>query len=177
MRGSFRLRGVHVLAGVLAFFGVVIAANAVMVTLALRTFSGLEAERAYSRGNAFNDVLAARRAQAARGWTAELGQSFTPTRWTTRRGKTLAAEGAARITLAIRDAQGKPVSGLLLSGRLARPATSAGDIALVFAPEPGAPGLYAAEVATLPSGHWILTARAPFPDGAPFETQTRLWMG
>jgi nitrogen fixation protein FixH len=50
-----------------AFLGI-IAVNATMVTLAVRTFSGIETPKHYVAGLAYNQTLDAARAQAALGW-------------------------------------------------------------------------------------------------------------
>ena len=49
-----------------AGFVVVVAVNAVMLTLALGTFNGLSTDGAYDRGLAYNQTLAAEAAQQAR---------------------------------------------------------------------------------------------------------------
>ncbi|MBK8176722.1 MAG: FixH family protein [Rhodospirillales bacterium] len=55
---------------------IVIAVNAVMMTLAIGTFPGLETEDAYRKGIEYNQTIAAARAQDARGWHLDL--HFTP---------------------------------------------------------------------------------------------------
>ena len=44
-----------------AFFGVVLAANAAMVVIALASWPGLETQQAYQRGLAYDDALPGRR--------------------------------------------------------------------------------------------------------------------
>ena len=55
---GFRIRGWHVLAAMCAFFGVIIAVNAVFMTAALRTFPGEVSITPYEDGLAFNRQLA-----------------------------------------------------------------------------------------------------------------------
>jgi len=55
-----------------AFFGVVAAMDAFMVTSALRTHSGLVTDHAYEKGLAYNEVVKASNAQEKLGWKGEL---------------------------------------------------------------------------------------------------------
>jgi nitrogen fixation protein FixH len=51
-----------------AFFGFIAAVNAVMVTLAIRTHSGVVTEHPYEKGLAYNQVVDAENKQEALGW-------------------------------------------------------------------------------------------------------------
>lgn len=51
-----------------AFFGVIAAVNAVMVTLAIRTHSGIVTEHPYEKGLSYNQVVEAEQKQATLGW-------------------------------------------------------------------------------------------------------------
>ena len=55
-----------------AFFGLIAAVNAGMVTLALRTHSGLVTEHPYEKGLAYNKVVSAQLAQEKLGWKASI---------------------------------------------------------------------------------------------------------
>lgn len=55
-----------------AFFGFIAAVNAVMMTLAIRTHSGVVTDHAYEKGLAYNQVVAAEKAQRELGWMGEL---------------------------------------------------------------------------------------------------------
>lgn len=50
------------------FFGFVAAVNAVMMTLAIRTHSGLVTDHPYEKGLAYNQVVQAEKEQEALGW-------------------------------------------------------------------------------------------------------------
>lgn len=54
--------------------GVVVAVNAVLITQAIGTFTGVTTGRAYDRGRAYNDVLAEAARQEALGWTVAVSQ-------------------------------------------------------------------------------------------------------
>jgi nitrogen fixation protein FixH len=68
-----------------AFFGFVALVNAGMVTMALRTHSGLVTDHPYEKGLAYNQVVEAKKKQEALGWkgvielrhSRESGNSFT----------------------------------------------------------------------------------------------------
>ena len=147
---GFRIKGWHVLAAVVGFFGVVIAADAAFLVMAYKTFPGEVSTTPYEDGLAYNRAAEERRAQAALGWSA--------TAETTLGG----------VTVQITDRNGEPVAGLPLQGRLRRPATEAGGITLKFAE--AAPGRYVAD-ARPGSGAWDLLVSAP---KAPFKAERRL---
>lgn len=54
------------------FFVVIAAVNAVMVTLAVRTHSGVVTDHPYEKGLAYNKVIAAEEAQEKLGWKGTL---------------------------------------------------------------------------------------------------------
>jgi nitrogen fixation protein FixH len=56
-----------------AFFGVVIAVNLLMATLATRTFGGTVVENSYVASQRYNGWLAAARRQEALGWSIKPG--------------------------------------------------------------------------------------------------------
>ncbi|ESY87148.1 FixH family protein, partial [Mesorhizobium sp. LNHC229A00] len=61
--------GRHMLAIIPAFFGVVIAVNLTMATLANTSWTGLVVENTYVASQQFNRKAEEGRAQAALGWT------------------------------------------------------------------------------------------------------------
>lgn len=69
--GGRPLTGRMVLIMLLAFFGVVIAVNLVMVRFAATTFSGIGDRNAYIAGISYNKSLAAAREQEERGWKVD----------------------------------------------------------------------------------------------------------
>ena len=58
------LTGAHVLAGLFAFFGVMLAANGVFVYVATTTFSGLSTDDAYRKGLSYNETIRAFKLQS-----------------------------------------------------------------------------------------------------------------
>ncbi len=61
--------GRHMALILVSFFGVVIAVNLVMATLASRTFGGLVVQNSYVESQRFNSYLEAARQDEALGWT------------------------------------------------------------------------------------------------------------
>jgi nitrogen fixation protein FixH len=68
-----RFTGWHMTGILLVFFGVVVAVNFTMATLATRTFGGVVVQNSYVASQRYNDWLKAARAQAKLGWKAEAG--------------------------------------------------------------------------------------------------------
>ena len=128
-----------------AFFLVVFAVNGVLVTVAFKTFNGLTTDHAYARGLAWNQVVAAQRAQAALGWTAAM--AFEPD-----------GPRAGRLQLQLRDSGGTPVVRALASARFVRPTVQGHDVEIQLA-ETG-PGRYAARVELGLPGLWEVRIEA-----------------
>ena len=68
------IKGGHVLAMLIAFFGVIITVNMVMAYFANSTWSGLVVKNGYVASQEFNTNLARAKAQEALGWN--VGFSF-----------------------------------------------------------------------------------------------------
>ena len=67
-----RFTGYHMLAWMLGFFMVVIGVNAVMATMAERSFTGTVVENSYVASQRFNRWLDEAKAQDRLGWTATI---------------------------------------------------------------------------------------------------------
>lgn len=154
-----RIEGRHVLIALLAFFGVMFAANGAFVYFALSTFGGVDTEDAYRKGLDYNATLAEAGAQAARGWQPVLAYD----------------EAAGVMTLKVTDKAGAPVAGLRVQGRLMRPATDSFDRPLDGFEE-HAGGIYLGRPKKLEQGSWIADLVLTAPDGIPFRLRERLWL-
>lgn len=154
-----KLTGKHVLLMVIAFFGVMIIANVFFISAAVNSFPGVTDDRAYQRGLAYNQQLAARAAQAALGWRAEIIE-------VTRN------EASGEIFMRMESAGGAALSGLLIEGTLQRPASREGDQPIAFIYAGG--GLYKASVDAFAPGVWDLTARAQNAEGDAFDIEARI---
>ena len=65
-----------------AFFGLIAAVNALMMTLAIRTHSGVVTDHAYEKGLAYNQVIKAEERQAKRGWKGTIDYAQGTLRFT-----------------------------------------------------------------------------------------------
>jgi nitrogen fixation protein FixH len=149
---GFTIKGWHVLAGLILFFGIIIGTDAAFMVLAYRTFSGQVASNPYEAGLAYNQTLERKKAQAALGWTATI------------------SDAGDRLQVVIIDAAGGPVDGLKVRATLERPATEAGRLSLALTPS--GEGRYAAPLAL--AGAWDVRVVAEGRDGAHFEAGRRL---
>jgi nitrogen fixation protein FixH len=128
-------------------FLAVIAVNAVMMTLAISTFSGVETPRHYAQGLAYNQVLAATRAQAALGWKVDV-----------RAVPLAAAEGmdgrSIELQVVARDVDGRPIDDLALRALAIRPTRAGLDRELAL--EWGGQGVYRGTLDLPLPGVWDL---------------------
>lgn len=120
-------------------FALVVAVNAALVLVAVRSWTGLVTERPYDRGLDYNRNLAAAAAMAELGWTARLAATAVPA-------------GGYELTLEVRDRGGAPVGGLAVEGTLERPLQAGLDHPIVLAQQ--GPGLYRARVELPAAGQW-----------------------
>ena len=154
------VKGWHVLVVLLGFFGVTIGVNAYFVMVALQTAPGEYQKKSYLQGLRYNEIIAAREAQSAVGWTAELE---------TRNRH----DGVFELTVLMKDKSGSPLSGLTVTGNLRRPARSEQDHALTF--ELSGEGRYAVRVPGVAGGQWLLDFDAN-GGAAPFHAEKTLWV-
>lgn len=173
LKRSGELTGRHVLFGFIAFFGVIFAVNIVFLIFATRTFPGLATDEPFKRGLAkdFNATLEAKALQAERGWQAGLSYGLHEAGLQ----ETGLQEDAKRahITLIMQDADGRPLSGLDITGALRRGGVSE-DSPLTFAGTGS--GTYEAPVPRLAPGAWTVAIETSFWDGVPFTAERELWI-
>ncbi len=138
------VRGWHVLAAMLGFFGIVIAVNVYFAVLAVGSFPGEDVTHPYIQGLEYNRTIAERRAQLRLGWraNAQLRRS---------------SSGVA-LVIDLRQRDGSPLDGARVEGALRWPADAHRDHALTFQEE--APARYVAALGALGEGDWDLRARA-----------------
>lgn len=151
---GFHIKGWHVLAGVIAFFTLVVGVDVGFTVMAYRTFPGEVSRTPYEDGVAYNRKLAQLAAQSRLGWTVAAG-----------------VEPSGEILVQVRDRGGQPVRGLAGMGKLERPATEAGRVMAKF--REAAPGQYLARPGRL-LGAWDLTVTLTDPAGHRFEAERRL---
>jgi len=123
---------------------VVVVVNGVLAWLAVSTWTGIETEDHYSKGLAYNENLAAERAQAQLGWTVDLALMPKAEASTESRAFEVA------VTFAAADRQ--PLDGLEVEIQFVRPTHEGFDVAARL--DGRGKGVYAAPV-TLPlAGQW-----------------------
>lgn len=153
------LTGRGVLMIIVGFFGVVFAMNGVFLYQALHSYSGVVSNEPYRKGIEYNRRIEADAEQAKLGWTGDV--ALSPDR---------------RLTVDIRDRDGKALSGLSIAATVGRPATMSENLSLTLA-ETSA-GRYEAAAGVAGSGAFIAdieaTATGTLP--ASFKMRRRLWL-
>lgn len=152
------VRGVHVLIAILAFFSAVIAVNVGFIVAALGSFPGEDVRRSYLQGLSYNDTLAERRAQAARGWRA--------------RAALRESDEGVVLEVVLRDAEGRPIDGISAEGALRWPSAARLDRAVAF--ESVGEGRYVANLGRLHQGRWVLRARAADGEAGALDFEAEL---
>lgn len=127
-----------------AFIGVVVVVNGIMVWFAVTSFTGLQTEGHYVKGLDYNRTLEAERAELALGWTVTVAYEA--------RG-----EKRGRIVVSARDKAGAPLDGAAVTARLVRPTQAGHDLSLALAPD--GEGVYTGEVELPLSGLWDIQTR------------------
>jgi nitrogen fixation protein FixH len=122
----------------------VVAVNAVLITVALRSFPGLVVQRPYDRGIAYNDEIRQNQSQAALGWTV------------------VPRYADGRLAVRIADADGAPIAGLAVRATILRPLGGLAPTAVELAPRDDA---YVADVGPLSAGQWEVRIGASGPPG------------
>lgn len=133
-----RISGRIVLISLVAFFTVITAVNAIMATLAIRTFGGVEADNAYRAGLEFAREISAARAQQERNIQVDVVTSRT-------------ASGITRFTLTIRGHDVSIEPQLVARLELRHPANKRRDHIITL--ERQQSGVFAAD-ALIEAGQW-----------------------
>lgn len=154
------VKGWHVLMILIGFFGVTIGVNAYFVTMALSTAPGEYQKKSYLQGLHYNEVIAARAAQAAAGWTAALET------------RTLPGVGF-EVTVTMKEPGGRALDGLTLTGTLRRPADAERDHDLSFSAL--GEGVYRVIAPDVVPGQWRLAFDAT-GGATPFHAEKTLWV-
>lgn len=143
-----------------AFFGVVLAANAVMIVIAITTWPGLETRQAYQRGLAHDEALAAAAAQAALGWKVAFAFEQTGAR-----------TGALRLDLA--DRFGNTLQDAEVQVAFVRPTHDGYDLVLEVPHHYG--GRYLHDVALPLAGQWEARVHI-VAQGREYRLRERVWL-
>jgi nitrogen fixation protein FixH len=135
------LTGRKVLVILVAFFGVVISVNVIMMRLAIGTLPGTDVDSAYTASLGYEKEIAAAHDQNARNWRVDAH---------IQRG----TDGGATVQVEAHDNGGRPMTGLKFQGRLERPTDKRADLPVDLA-EVGI-GVYRGSAAQVAPGQWDL---------------------
>lgn len=130
-----RFTGRHMLAIMLAFFGVVVGVNLTMAGFATRTFGGTVVDNSYVAGQRFNGWLAEGEAQERLGW-----------------GTAISLDRTRHVTLELFH-EDLPLAGATVRAEARHPVGRSPDIAVDF--RPAGAGAYISTT-PLPAGRWIV---------------------
>lgn len=135
------ITGRFVLISLIVFFGIIIGINVLMMKLAIATLPGTEVDSPYAASLAYGSEIAAAQAQAARGWAvnAHLARN---------------ADGSADLRVEAKDHSGKPLSDVVFTAHLERPADRRLDRMVDLTPI--AIGVFGGVAAELAAGQWDL---------------------
>ena len=158
-RVTNHLTGRKVLTILVAFFGTVATADAVLVVSATRTWSGLEVASPYKAGQLYNAELRRAREQDALGWHLAASAARLP------------ITGAA-VTATLADDAGTPLRGRTLHARFERPTDKRKDVAVDLVEV--AAGTYAAGAEAITPGQWDLVVEVIGQDGVAFRRKHRI---
>lgn len=161
MKDPAAITGKTVLAWLFGFFGVVFAANGVFVYLALGSFPGVVVESSYEAGQAYNQEIAAAKAQETLHWlvSSEL----------VRIGK-----DGSRLVVTAADAGGTPLHGHTVHAFLRNPVQAAADVEVYLRADGG--GRYIGEVDHVPAGNWTLVLEIEQDGLRKFRSENRVFL-
>lgn len=145
--------GRHLLAIMVAFFGVIIAVNVTMAVYARKSWTGLVVQNSYVASQEFNEKAIEEKAQAALGYTAAL------------------AIDREAISYAILDRQGRKVPIASASATFHRPVTTREDTHVVFAIDPTGAAIGTED---LTDGVWIMQLTADIGAEHPWRDMRRI---
>jgi nitrogen fixation protein FixH len=153
------LTGRKVFFMLVAFFGVVIGVNLVMMRLAIQTLPGTEVDSAYSASLAYGNEIVAAYDQNMRNWKVDAHVERS-------------GQGGATLQIEARDSNGRPMSGLKFQGRFERPIDRRADLPVILA-EVGI-GIYRGSAVTIAPGQWDLVLEGVLAGQRMFLSKNRV---
>ncbi|MDB5544721.1 MAG: fixH [Hyphomicrobiales bacterium] len=154
---NFILTGKHVLGFLFLFFGTVFSVNFYMASAAIRTFSGLEAEKPYLEGLRYDDEIHRAREQGKRGWKVD--------------ASVRAKEDGAIVEVTQKDSSGLVTPGLTVTASFTHPADRRRDVKIALAKVDA--GRYQG-VAPVGLGQWDVTIEASDDKALLFRSVSRI---
>jgi len=158
--GERQWTGRTTLFALLAFFGVVFAANGVFIYFASASWNGLSTEDAYRKGISYNRTIDRAAAQKALGWKTAVALET-------------AGANTQRLTLNLRDRADRPIDARTVTATLRRPLSAGGDIETAL--DWVGAGQYAAQLALSYRGQWEVSIEVARGGDLPYLIEARLW--
>lgn len=153
------LTGRMVFAAIVAFFGVVIGVNILMMKFAIDTLSGTEVDSAYRASLAYESEIKAAHDQNLREWQVNVHIERQ-------------ADGRATLKVDAHDRNGAPLRGLMFAGRLERPTDKRADRLIVLAE--GESGTYRGSASDVTPGQWDLVLESDTAGKRMFLSKNRV---
>ncbi len=132
---EFVFTGKHMLACMIAFFGVIIAVNVTMATFASSSWTGLVVKNSYVASQKFNAELAGAKAQTELGWSSNVTYQNQ------------------HLSFSLLDRDGERLSPQVVTLSIGRPAFEQQDQQIQLIADPS--GSYGSRIA-LEDGTWML---------------------
>lgn len=154
------LTGRHVLFIFMAFFLTITGVNALMVTFAVKTFSGEDTSTPYVKGLAYNETLARASAEAQSGYAVAINGIRDD-------------QGRVTFTADVSHA-GAPATGIAATARLRHPTNAHLDRALPLTAAPD--GRFTATLETLSPGRWDIEVTVTRDGAELYQARDRLWL-
>lgn len=152
-----RLTGWMVLLYLLAFFGIVMGVNGVMIYEALSTMRGVDTESAYQAGRMFEQDVAMVKAQDARHWQVD--------------AKLMPGSDGTRLEVLARDEAGHVLTGMAGSASFERPTDRGLDRQIALSED--SPGRYHGEANLVP-GQWDVVIAISLRGQQMFRSKNRV---
>lgn len=144
----------------LAFFGVVFAADGVFAYLATSSWTGRSTEDAYRKGLRYNQTIERAAAQQALGWQTAV--SLEPL-----------DDNTDRVTVSLRDNLDAPIDKQSIMATFRRPVSADQDIEIPL--QWTGAGLYTADLALPFRGQWDVHVAVERVSEAPYSIEARVW--
>lgn len=155
------LTGRAVFVMLVAFFGVVIGVNLLMMRFAIDTMSGTDVDSAYRASLAYEREIQTAHEQDARHWQVEAHIARGPA-------------GSADVRIVARDSKGAPLTGLGFSARLERPADKRADRTIAVTEIET--GIYKGSAEGILAGQWNLVLEGDTGGKRVFRSRNRVML-
>lgn len=139
----FKLKGWHVLAILLVFFGIIFVVAGIFFYTATTTLRGLDRSNAYERGLAYEKDVIAAREQTERQWNVDIALSPD-------------VDGSHKVTVSALDKEKQALAGLKAEMHLDYPTDSKRDMTVVLSET--TPGIFTGKLSA-EKGRWYLHLR------------------